>query len=105
MKLGRKGMEQIMEISLSKEEETQLQNSAAAVEQLVDVLKKNDYLYRSKFVLTNFVPNEILVGLSLANQLAILSVHQDFRGSATRVVIGSEHEAISADVHHGQVVP
>ncbi|MCH7802629.1 MAG: malate dehydrogenase [Acidobacteria bacterium] len=44
VKLGRKGMEQIMEISLSKEEETQLQNSAAAVQQLVDVLKENDYL-------------------------------------------------------------
>jgi malate dehydrogenase len=44
VKLGRKGMEHIMEISLSKEEETQLQNSAAAVQQLVDVLKENDYL-------------------------------------------------------------
>jgi malate dehydrogenase len=44
VKLGRQGMEQIMEISLSKEEETQLQNSAAAVQQLVDVLKENDYL-------------------------------------------------------------
>ena len=44
VKLGRKGMEQIMEISLSKEEDTQLQNSAAAVQQLVDVLKENDYL-------------------------------------------------------------
>ncbi len=44
VKLGRKGMEQIMEISLSKEEETQLQNSAAAVQQLVDVLKENSYL-------------------------------------------------------------
>jgi len=44
VKLGRKGMEHIMEISLSKEEETQLQNSAAAVQQLVDVLKENSYL-------------------------------------------------------------
>jgi len=44
VKLGRKGMEQIMEISLSKAEETQLQNSAAAVQQLVDVLKENSYL-------------------------------------------------------------
>ena len=44
VKLGRKGMEQIMEISLSKEEETQLQNSAGAVQQLVDVLKENSYL-------------------------------------------------------------
>ena len=44
VKLGRKGIEQIMEISLSKEEETQLQKSAAAVQQLVDVLKENDYL-------------------------------------------------------------
>ncbi len=44
VKLGRKGMEDIIEISLSKEEETQLQNSASAVQQLVDVLKENDYL-------------------------------------------------------------
>ena len=44
MKLGRKGMEQIIEIRLSKEEEAQLQNSAAAVQQLVDVLKENSYL-------------------------------------------------------------
>ncbi len=44
VKLGRKGMEQIFEISLSKEEGTQLQNSTAAVQQLVDVLKENDYL-------------------------------------------------------------
>ncbi len=44
VKLGRKGIEEIIEISLSKEEETQLKNSAAAVQQLVDVLKENDYL-------------------------------------------------------------
>jgi len=44
VKLGRKGMEDIIEISLSKEEEAQLQNSAAAVQQLVDVLKENSYL-------------------------------------------------------------
>jgi len=44
VKLGREGMEDIIEISLSKEEEAQLQNSAAAVQQLVDVLKENSYL-------------------------------------------------------------
>ena len=44
VKLGRQGIEEIIEISLSKEEEAQLQNSAAAVQQLVDVLKENSYL-------------------------------------------------------------
>ncbi|MCZ6878821.1 MAG: malate dehydrogenase, partial [Acidobacteria bacterium] len=44
VKLGRKGIEEIIEISLRKEEEAQLQNSAAAVQQLVDVLKENNYL-------------------------------------------------------------
>ena len=44
VKLGREGIEQIIEISLSKEEEAQLKKSAAAVEELVKVLKQNDYL-------------------------------------------------------------
>ena len=44
VKLGREGIEQIIEISLSKEEAVQLQNSAAAVAELVKVLKQNDYL-------------------------------------------------------------
>lgn len=44
VKLGRKGIEEIIEISLSEDENAQLQNSAAAVQQLVDVLKENDYL-------------------------------------------------------------
>ena len=44
VKLGRGGIEEIIEISLSREEEAQLQKSAAAVQQLVDVLKGNGYL-------------------------------------------------------------
>ncbi len=44
VKLGREGVEQIIEISLSKEEEAQLKQSAAAVEELVQVLQENDYL-------------------------------------------------------------
>ncbi|MCZ6767833.1 MAG: malate dehydrogenase [Acidobacteria bacterium] len=44
VKLGREGIEQIMEISLSDEEAAQLKKSAAAVEQLVKVLQQNDYL-------------------------------------------------------------
>ena len=44
VKLGREGIEQIMEISLSDEEAAQLKKSAAAVEELVKVLQQNDYL-------------------------------------------------------------
>ncbi len=44
VKLGREGIEQIIEISLSKDEAVQLQKSAAAVAELVKVLKQNDYL-------------------------------------------------------------
>ncbi len=44
VKLGREGIEQIIEISLSEEEAAQLKKSAAAVEQLVKVLQQNDYL-------------------------------------------------------------
>ncbi|MCZ6485969.1 MAG: malate dehydrogenase [Acidobacteria bacterium] len=44
VKLGREGIEQIMEISLSEEEAAQLKKSAAAVEELVKVLQQNDYL-------------------------------------------------------------
>jgi len=44
VKLGREGIEQIIEISLSGEEAAQLKKSAAAVKQLVKILQQNDYL-------------------------------------------------------------
>jgi malate dehydrogenase len=40
VKLGLKGAEEIIEIQLSAEEEAALQNSAAAVQELKDVLNK-----------------------------------------------------------------
>jgi malate dehydrogenase len=43
VKLGAKGAEQIIEITLTEEEKTALQKSAAAVEELKEVLKKLDY--------------------------------------------------------------
>jgi malate dehydrogenase len=41
--LGRGGAEEIIEITLTKEENAALQKSAAAVEELKEVLKKLDY--------------------------------------------------------------
>jgi malate dehydrogenase len=43
VKLGAGGVEEIIEITLSEDEKTALQNSAAAVQELKDVLKKLDY--------------------------------------------------------------
>ena len=43
VKLGAKGAEQIVEITLTKEEKAALQKSAAAVQELKEVLKKLDY--------------------------------------------------------------
>ena len=43
VKLGRGGAEEIIEITLTKEEDAALQKSAAAVEELKEVLKKLDY--------------------------------------------------------------
>ena len=43
-KLGSAGLEEIFTINLTTEEKSQLQRSAAAVEQLVGVLKENGYL-------------------------------------------------------------
>jgi malate/lactate dehydrogenase len=41
--LGTKGAEEIIQITLTKEENAALQKSAAAVQELKDVLKKLDY--------------------------------------------------------------
>ncbi|GAB4243695.1 MAG: malate dehydrogenase [Acidobacteriota bacterium] len=43
VKLGAKGMQQVIEISLTADEKAALANSAKAVQDLVEVLKKNDY--------------------------------------------------------------
>jgi malate dehydrogenase len=43
VKLGAGGVEEIIEITLTEEEKAALQNSAAAVQELKDVLKKLDY--------------------------------------------------------------
>jgi malate dehydrogenase len=43
VKLGAGGVEEIIEITLTEDEKTALQNSAAAVQELKDVLKKLDY--------------------------------------------------------------
>jgi malate dehydrogenase len=43
VKLGAGGVEEIIEITLTEDEEKALQNSAAAVQELKDVLKKLDY--------------------------------------------------------------
>jgi malate dehydrogenase len=43
VKLGSGGAEEIIEIKLTKEEDAALQNSAAAVQELKEVLKKLDY--------------------------------------------------------------
>ena len=43
VKLGAGGAEEIIEITLTKEEDAALQNSAAAVQELKEVLKKLDY--------------------------------------------------------------
>lgn len=44
VKLGCKGAEEVVEITLSDEEKTQLQHSVHAVAELVDVLKENGYV-------------------------------------------------------------
>ncbi len=44
VKLGREGVEEIIQIDLSREEKAELQKSVATVEQLVNVLKDNGYL-------------------------------------------------------------
>ncbi len=44
VKLGREGVEEIIQIDLSREEKAELQKSVATVEQLVNVLKDNRYL-------------------------------------------------------------
>jgi len=44
IKLGREGVEEIIQIDLSREEKAELQKSVATVEQLVNVLKDNGYL-------------------------------------------------------------
>ncbi len=43
VKLGRDGIEDIIQINLTAEEKAQLQKSAGAVQELVDVLKQNGY--------------------------------------------------------------
>jgi malate dehydrogenase len=43
VKLGAAGAEEIIEITLTADEKAALQNSAAAVQELKDVLKKLDY--------------------------------------------------------------
>ena len=43
VKLGARGMEEIIQINLTTEEKTELQRSARAVQELVDVLKKNGF--------------------------------------------------------------
>ena len=40
VKLGAGGMEQVMEIKLTPEEQTALQGSAASVQELVDIMNK-----------------------------------------------------------------
>ncbi len=44
IKLGSGGIEDILQINLSTDEKAELQRAAAAVEELVDVLKENGYL-------------------------------------------------------------
>ncbi|MBI3939381.1 MAG: malate dehydrogenase [Acidobacteria bacterium] len=44
VKLGARGMEEIIQINLTTDEKSALQRSAKAVQDLVDVLKKNAYL-------------------------------------------------------------
>ncbi len=43
LKLGRRGMEEVIQINLTAEEKSALQKSAGAVQELVDVLKENGY--------------------------------------------------------------
>jgi malate dehydrogenase len=43
VKLGRSGIEDIIQINLTTDEKSQLQRSAGAVQELVDVLKNNGY--------------------------------------------------------------
>ncbi|HEY2931096.1 MAG TPA: malate dehydrogenase [Acidobacteriota bacterium] len=44
IKLGSRGMEEIIQINLTTDEKTELQRSARAVQDLVDVLKRNSFL-------------------------------------------------------------
>ena len=44
VKLGARGIEEIIQINLTTEEKAELQRSAKAVQGLIDVLKKNSYL-------------------------------------------------------------
>ena len=44
VKLGAMGLEEIIEIKLTSDEKGQLENSAAAVEELVNVLRENQFL-------------------------------------------------------------
>ncbi len=44
VKLGCRGVEQVIQINLTTEERAALQKSAAAVQELVDILKKNGFL-------------------------------------------------------------
>jgi malate dehydrogenase len=43
LKLGRRGIEEVIQINLTAEEKSALQKSAGAVQELVDVLKENGY--------------------------------------------------------------
>lgn len=43
LKLGRRGIEEVIQINLTAEEKAALQKSAGAVQELVDVLKENGY--------------------------------------------------------------
>ncbi|RPH86310.1 MAG: malate dehydrogenase, partial [Desulfobacteraceae bacterium] len=43
VKLGKEGIEQVIEIKLTPEEEAALKKSAAAVKDLVEVMKKLEY--------------------------------------------------------------
>ena len=44
VKLGCRGMEEVIQINLTTDEKTELQRSARAVQDLIDVLKKNSFL-------------------------------------------------------------
>ncbi|MBI4456808.1 MAG: malate dehydrogenase [Acidobacteria bacterium] len=44
VKLGERGVEEVIQINLTTEEKSALQRSAKAVQELVDVLKKNSYV-------------------------------------------------------------
>ena len=54
VKLGAAGVEEIIEITLTADEKAALQNSAVAVQELKDVLKKLDYYRDSRFRVQRF---------------------------------------------------